>query len=276
MILRNTDKSTSSAASADGPLLFDGQDGPKTCPSGQEAAPVSHSAAQEREEAPTTSDTSGPSCGGSSSDADRRTSLANRSHPQRLSELSLRLLSLSRFGGATMPKPTRSPSDLLHQGISTFIGGGLTEYKQTWKQSVTPCGLKYWAHIASVPRISDSGCSGWATPRAQEPGTTSLTHGACNQRIARSVVGWATPKAADGNKATGTPEMAWRRTANPGRGTDLGIQVLLSHASSPLVTADDVRHGVAPRLNPAFSLWLMGFPVAWHYCGERAMRSFRR
>jgi site-specific DNA-cytosine methylase len=32
----------------------------------------------------------------------------------------------------------------------------------------------------------------------------------------------------------------------------------------------------ASRLNPLFSLWLMGYPAEWGYCGARAMQSFRK
>jgi hypothetical protein len=34
-------------------------------------------------------------------------------------------------------------------------------------------------------------------------------------------------------------------------------------------------NGAACRLNPKFSLWLMGYPDEWASCGERAMQSTR-
>jgi hypothetical protein len=39
-------------------------------------------------------------------------------------------------------------------------------------------------------------------------------------------------------------------------------------------TSAETESTAAFRLNPRFSLWLMGFPVEWASCGELAMQSF--
>lgn len=46
-------------------------------------------------------------------------------------------------------------------------------------------------------------------------------------------------------------------------------------ASGEMLTGSSARMESGGQLNPAFSLWLMGFPAAWVSCGARAMQSCR-
>jgi len=65
-------------------------------------------------------------------------------------------------------------------------------------------------------------------------------------------------------------------------GTEKGnMQFMLSHAALKCgseangSTAATGKGGVY-RLNPAFSLWLMGYPAEWLSCGVRVMQSCRK
>jgi hypothetical protein len=124
------------------------------------------------------------------------------------------------------------------------------------------------------------------------------------------LAGWATPKARD-ERGVNTPEhLAKKRAAGHGC-SELVDQAQLAGWMTPTVT-DSHGHGYtysqgnhdkpcltlvgqarttgpAPssspaatgssaglRLNPSFSLWLQGYPVAWACCGAAAMRSVRK
>jgi len=61
-------------------------------------------------------------------------------------------------------------------------------------------------------------------------------------------------------------------TISRGVADTLSAQAGQDAASSSAATAKPAAY----RLNPRFSLWLMGFPDAWASCGEQAMQSSRR
>jgi len=114
-----------------GPTLFDWLDGLTTGPSGLALAPASLLALPASSLALTTSDTSGQSGLTSSASAALQRSLESRLK--------------ARCGMA---------------GSMLFV--------QTWRAKATPSGRQYWAHIASAPRISASGCGSWPTPNASD------------------------------------------------------------------------------------------------------------
>src|SRR5690606_33749605 len=75
------------------------------------------------------------------------------------------------------------------------------------------------------------------------------------------MAGYPTPTVDDANNAT-RKSGKFQSLTRTARG--------MMPSGSPAPTE---RRGV---LNPAFSLWLMGFPDEWHSCGVRAMQSFRK
>jgi len=113
---------------------------------------------------------------------------------------------------------------------------GSTEYQQTWKQKATPAGRPYWAHTASGHRTSDKDCSGWPTP-SDDNANNAYGH--------------------KGTDFSDLPTTAQKASGQPPSGT-------------PAATAKPAA------LNPAFSLWLMGYPAEWASCGARAMQSSRK
>ena len=259
---RATRNATSSTAYSDGPSLFDGLDGRRAAKSGRARARANRSAAPASDSAPLTPGTSGPTGSDSFSSDCLSASLASK--------------------------------------CRELLGtDGSMEYSQTWREKVTPAGRLYWAHTASARRTSDSGCTGWPTATVNDatgsgyayssgdhskrvlklPGVAALTdwptpdhhhpgspatdsyNAAGNNDSSRKTVelvaGWATPSELD-KKAP--PLKSYRERGGGSKGESLGNQVATSGPTSPSSPAETAKRGV---LNPAFSLWLMGFPSSW-------------
>jgi len=310
--LPGIDSATSSPASAGGPTPCGSPGGPTTAPSGPAPARASRSVPPASGKGSATSGTCGPTSSGSSKPAGRRSSSGSKSRPQRLSALSLRLLSLSRFAGATTPEPTGSLNASLNQALSTSIGGGSMEFVQTWKERVTPSGHRYSEHTARGRRTSASGSTGWPTPAHSDgsggrvpadPLAKRRPSGAkvCQTLNAAATLarlsGWNTPRATDGSNGgpgqTGgalPADAALAGWATPTsrdhkdgacQSADVPVNGLLGRQAAMLVSghlpsfchAGTVSSGV---LSPEFSRWLMGFPAAWGCCGGTAMRLCRK
>lgn len=279
----DSSSATSSPGSEAGRLLSNSPDG--TAPVGLEAVPASRSRRRASGKGIKMTETSGPNSCDSSASAALRPSSGSKSHPQKLSALSRRLLSLSRFATAITPEQTSSLNDSLKASPSITTLGGSIEYKQTWREKVTPSGVRYWEHTASARRTSDSGCSGWPTPQnhdgthgARSDASAEKRGGRCLQREAK-LTGWASPTAQD-----------YSRGVSPPRPTDTGIPLSQqvsgltgwatpAHRDSKSESASDelnqdrleqmrgkplswqvAETGCAAfALNAAFSGWLMGF-----------------
>jgi len=153
--------------------------------------------------------------------------------------------------------------------------GGSMIYKQQWKQKTTPSGIAYWAHTASARRTSDNDCTGWPTPktvdennsrtcRPQEYSARQMARENCSSELAHYAqhlaAGYQTPKASDG--LWSTP----RTTGRPmHKATHLQTQAISLFGSN-------AETGNSGQLNPAFSRWLMGFPVEWCIAAIRTHR----
>ena len=221
--------------SASGPTLFDWLDGPMTAPSGLEAAPASLSASPATTSALTTSDTSGPS----------GSTLFNSADLQRSLESKLK----ERCGM-----------------------GGLTLFAQTWRAKATPLGRQYWAHTASVPRISVRDCGSWPTPRREDSESTGGHRGRADTlHSATQLAAWATPQSRD-HKGSRTGEALYTHNSRP---LNEQAAMLVPASGMPPIgsTAETAKLG---QLNPAHSRWLMGLPAEWDACAPTATRSVRR
>lgn len=196
---------------------------------------------------------------------------------------------------------------------------GSMEYRQTWREKVTPSGIVYWAHTALARRTSASGCTGWPTPQVHQGPNNSenrgVDYGGARRRItpqniedliAGPLSGWPTPNAIPEGRGglASNPEAAMRRKemghqmnlddaatlvsgwATPraedaesagmrhGRGVADTLTAQagqgVSGPTPESSSAETARPAASPlRLNPAFSLWLMGFPVGWFLAGQR-------
>ena len=172
--------------------------------------------------------------------------------------------------------PSSSLSESLGNRLRRLLDStGSMEYRQTWKRMATRSGRLYWAHIASARPTSGSDFTGWPTPQVAQGPNMSTNRGegyggrrerVTPQSVEGILTGWPTPATDDSGVSV---------TA---RGAHTGQSLIdqstgLSPDSSPAGTGKSA----AFRLNPLFSLWLMGFePAAWLRCAERAMQSFRK
>ncbi len=237
----DTDKSTSSPGSADGPAPSDLQDGPTTEQSGQEAVPASLSQMQASEpEQQTRNDTYGPLFTHSSPSADLQSSLENR----------LR---------------------------ANLDATGSPEYALTWKHWDMASGPQICALRALAHRTSGKDFGGWPTPRTRTGGPESAERkqelgrtrsGGSDLQAVALTAGWATPSTRD--HKGGYQGGRIRNGKISTDALDVVAQISGTATTSPAPTE---KPGA---LNPAFSLWLMGYPTEWASCGARATPSSRK
>jgi hypothetical protein len=143
----------------------------------------------------------------------------------------------------------------------------------TWKEQATPSGLRFCLLRASARRTSDTGCGSWPTPAAMDaktPGDPGIILARRSKTLARArngngfgmnlaqtVAWWATPAHRDYR----TPNLtAWRDRGGGKKGEQLNNQVV---HSGPVLNGSSAGIASTARLNPAFSLWLMGLPQVW-------------
>lgn len=258
---RNTRKPIFSQGLAGGPMPSSSRIGQPTSPSGQPLAPVN------RFRAPV-------------SDVARKTA---GTYGQR---------STASFQSINL---TRCLANRLQAGMDL---NGSMEYRLTWKKSVIESGRLIYRLRARARRSSDKGFGGWPAPMAGTPAQNGNSaagnndssrrtveiaklvrgwpapcqqdgpHGGPNQGTDRlpgavaTVKGWPAPRAREGDSRGAQGE----RFLNPERSNDLpdcadliGVTTKLSGATSEQQEKDGYR-GV---LNPAFSLWLQGYPAGW-------------
>ena len=246
-----------SPESEDGVLRCSSQDGPKIGQSGRGVVPVSLSAWPGGAEAPTTNGTSGPSLPNSSAPVSLQSCLANR--------LQARL-----------------------------VGIGSPEYLLTWKEWPISGQEPICALRASALRTSDNGSTGWPTAQARDskgPQGRSYKGEGHDLPGAAKLAGWPTPLVFDAAnngeprnlRYKGNAPSEQGNTRNPeATGSYRGeLKDWVSHLVQPGQTPDssnaETGKPAAFRLNPLFSLWLMGFPPhEWASCAELAMPSSRK
>lgn len=150
----------------------------------------------------------------------------------------------------------------------------LNQVAQTagWPTPSTPSGgpnVKPTAtHTGGMDLEGAATLAGWPTPMAGAKGTETYNEAGntdSSRKTVALVSGWATPTQRDYRSESATDAFNEKRWSHP-RGKPLGAEVLLS-------TAQTEKRGA---LNPAFSLWLMGFPIAWGHCAARVTRSSRK
>ena len=152
---------------------------------------------------------------------------------------------------------------------------GSQEYALTWKRWDMESGPPICALRASGRRTSDSGCGGWHSPQAHDVTPRGkgqkIKHGTkhgCGDlnadvatmplTLGMSETG-TNPDGSERNRLDQLPRVAHQAFGQPLSGTTAGTE----------------KQG-AYRLNPLFSLWLMGYPIGWASCGALVTRLSRR
>ena len=266
----NTPNATSSPESAAGAWHFALPESPTTGPCGPEAVPARPSPPPGSSSGSKTPGICGLSSSSSLKSAGLQLSLANRLK--------------RRFGT-----------------------DGWIVYKETWREKATPSGRSYSAHTASAHRTSGSGSTGvlgWPTPSSLTRGaehmrdckngqmkseTTGTSFGMNIETAAMMVPmseagflldGWPTPQTMDS-----LPPMEEEKRLNPpsrmGRAGSGNLREAVVYAD-PTIGETPPPSGAAteftapsPTLNPAFSRWLMGYPVEWCTAAIQAYRDMR-
>jgi hypothetical protein len=168
--------------------------------------------------------------------------------------------------GSSLSELADRQSSMANRLKRQLDGVGSILFTLTWRKKATPLGRPYYQLAASARRTSDSDCGSWPTPQAQEQNETpekKIARGAnsgLNLRNAAEMASWPTPRTTDshGNKEHGQ--------GGPGLHTVTGT----IFSGSPAQTESK------GQLNPAFSLWLMGYPAEWLSCAPLATQSSRK
>ena len=277
---------TFSPVSEDGRWRLKSPDGLPYALFGRAPVPASHFPRLASEAAQTTLDTSGPTSSASSASAALQSSLGSKLH-QAMAGLGSPeyVLTWKRWD-----MPLGPPICALRALAPRTSGSGSTGALKGWK---TPIGNdatgsphaygKRREVILKLP--GEANLAGWPTPTVGNAQGSQMAKDAS-----------ATGKRPDGSKATvsinavgklaGWPTPAARDWKDGAECLNVPVNALLGRAvwgaktGEYAILADPggwhtavMIDGVAYRLNPRFSLWLMGYPDEWASCGEQAMQS---
>ena len=238
-ISEDSPSATSSPALEDGATHSGSPDGPTTEKSGPEAVPASPSAVPENKKELLTNGTSGPLFATSSPSASLQSFLENR---------------------------LRAALDV----------SGSPMYALKWKHWDMQSGPPILALRASGRRTSGKGFGGWPTPATRD-GKGGYQGGRIRDGkistdtldVVAQISGWATPTAGDA-KGAGSRNTA---SSKAHAGHSLTDQVRGDSGKGRTSPAPTEKRG---SLNPAFSLWLMGYPTEWARCAARVTQSYRK
>jgi hypothetical protein len=190
--------------------------------------------------------------------------------PSVLQEQNMEQMTLAIFGPSS---PASSRSAALQSSLEnrlrarTDVDGSL-EYVLIWKNWDMQSGPPICALRARKRLTSDSGCTGWGTPTAQDARHATFSpseqrRDPANLRSQVYLAGWATPTARDRKDGAAPSVVNSGRSDRLSHAVHLANQVLSNPTHGPDTTSFNAPTGKRAALNPAHSRWLMGYPTAW-------------
>jgi hypothetical protein len=290
---------TSSPALGDGATPSDSPDGPILDLFGRVVVPVSPSRAPGNKSAGVTIDISGRIGRGSSASVALGQSLASRLKARlptagstlfsmtwsekitpagrHLCRLRASARSISDNGCGSWRTPTDDSKRGGAQAAEKRIAGGHTLNEKMDATGRTVDGKKHTASLEHAVKFAT-----WPTPLVNDELGSGYCYGPTKPDGTRArflklpgaaaLASWATPAARDYRSESATDEYneaRWNHT----RGKPLSAEATLS---GPTLNGSPVETAKSGQLNPAFSLWLMGYPTAWASCGALVTRLSRR
>lgn len=277
---------TFSRASAAGASLSGLQTGQTADLFGPEAVPASHSQLPESNRAPTTTDTSGLLGSNSSASADLQSSLVNKLH-QQFDTAGSTLYSMTWKKKATpagrryyqLVASARRTSDNASGSWPTptaRYAGGTAEAFIKRKERARARGIAMGKTVSDLQLVARTAAWPTATANDATGSKYSYSRGDHSKPVlklpgAAQLTAWATPSARDWKDSTGMATTATNPDGSKRNRLDqLGRQVGQTLNGSP------ARTEKLGQLNPAFSLWLMGYPAEWMEAAPSAAKARSR
>lgn len=233
------------------------------------------------------SDTSGRSGSGSSASVALQSSLENRLRVL----LDSRGSTLFRLTWKQRVTPSRRPICALRGSARHISDNDCSSWPTCQSMDGRGGGGQASRHFREKsPRNLDDTVmlTGWVSPTCNDATGSSYAYSrGDHDRPTLKLPGqallasWATPAA---KEAGGTVEQFLARKAKAvatGKRlgislTSLSLQATLTVDSGPMLIGSSARTARPGRLNPAFSLWLMGIPVGWLWCVPEHNRKRKR
>jgi hypothetical protein len=281
-----TRSATSSPASLDGLPLFAWLDGQTTGKSGPAPAPASPSAPPESSEARPTSAICGPNLPASSASAALQSSLASRLQARLAGRGSaLFVLTWKAWGmqsgppicalRASAPRTSGNGSG----GWPTPNAGPQNDTDTRWEQRRAETkarvgnGNGFGLTLGMAASLSP-----WPAASARDWKGATHDRWGTNARPLNEVArlaSWATPGATDGDKADATLPVVMQRVE---AGKQMGVAMQARMTAGPTSPGSPAATEKPGQLNPAFSLWLMGYPAEWLWNApsDKAIPRFRK
>lgn len=280
---------TFSAALEAGLTHYGWLDGRKTGRAGQGPVPANLSASPEKEPWFTTSGIFGPLFGGSSPSAGLQGSLANRLRARMAAYGSPEYELIWKRWDMSSGEPICALRAVGHR----TSGKGCTGWRSPRTEEET--GGCY-QNLSKIMRRIDIGhqvnlkdqarLAGWPTVTVQDAencaGPSQFNRNSLPLNTA--VVAWTGPdfsggpagmESSEGCQPSGWPTVRGQDSYER-RNMKTKRRIVVEGGDLTLPTIVEVDAPKGLKLNPRFSLWLQGFPIAWAYCGERVTLSSRR